>query len=221
MIIFLFENYDEAKIQIFVNNGTFNKKKSIFVSRTTSIKSTIMKKCKLSFLCFLLSGSILFSSCIGSFQLFNNLREWNQGIGDKFVNELVFLAFNIIPIYGVAYIADVLVLNSIEFWTGNNPVAQAGDVKEVRGEDGIMYTVTTTENGYSIAKEGEEATLDLVYNAENNSWNAVSGNESFELVSFNEDGTATMNLQNGEKMTIVPNAQGVAAARVATTGTAF
>ena len=216
-----FENNDEAKIQIFVNNGTFNEKKSIFVSRTTNIKRTIMKKYKLSLVCFLLSGSILFSSCIGSFQLFNNLREWNQGIGDKFVNELVFLAFNIIPIYGVAYVADVLVLNSIEFWTGNNPVAQAGEVKEVRGEDGIMYTVTTTENGYSIAKEGEDATLDLVYNAENNSWNAVSGNESFELVSFNEDGTATMNLQNGEKMTIVPNAQGVAAARVATTGSAF
>jgi hypothetical protein len=28
-------------------------------------------------------------------------------------------------------------------------------------------------------------------------------------------------LQNGETMTIVPNAQGVAAARVATTGSAF
>ena len=180
-----------------------------------------MKKSKMSLVCFLLSGSILFSSCIGSFGLFNNLKDWNQGIGNKFVNELVFLAFNIIPIYGVAYLADVLVLNSIEFWTGNNPVAQAGEVKEVRGEDGIMYTVTTTENGYNIAKVGETASLDLVYNAENNSWNAVSGNESYELITFNEDGTATMNLQNGEKMTIVPNAQGVAAARVATTGSAF
>lgn len=220
MILFHLKNKVEAKIQIFAKNGTFNEKKSIFVS-TTSIKRTIMKKSKMSLVCFLLSGCILFSSCIGSFGLFNKLKDWNQGIGNKFVNELVFLAFNIIPIYGVAYLADVLVLNSIEFWTGNNPVAQAGDVKQVRGEDGIMYTVTTTENGYNIAKEGESASLDLVYNAENNSWNAVSGNESYELITLNEDGTATMNLQNGETMTIVPNAQGVAAARVATTGSAF
>ena len=72
-----------------------------------------MKKIKFTPLCFLLSGSILFSSCIGSFKLFNNLKEWNQGVSDKFVNELIFLAFHIVPIYPIAYLADVLVLNSL------------------------------------------------------------------------------------------------------------
>jgi hypothetical protein len=34
----------------------------------------------------------------------------------------VFLGMVILPVYELATLADVLVLNSIEFWTGNNPV---------------------------------------------------------------------------------------------------
>ena len=33
-------------------------------------------------------GAFLFSSCIGSFGLHSKLLNWNQGIGNKFVNEL-------------------------------------------------------------------------------------------------------------------------------------
>ena len=60
-----------------------------------------------------LSTTIFFSSCVGSFGLFNRVSSWNQTIGNKFVNELVFLALNIIPVSGVAYLADALVINSI------------------------------------------------------------------------------------------------------------
>ena len=102
----------------------------------------------------MICGSFLFSSCIGSFGLHSKLVSWNQGIGTKFVNELVYLAFNIIPVYGVCYLADALVINSIEFWSGSNPMASIGDVKKVKGENGD-YLVETLENGYSITKEGE------------------------------------------------------------------
>ena len=50
-----------------------------------------MKREKLTLVAVLLSGSLLFSSCVGSFGLFNRLSSWNQSIGSKFVNELVFL----------------------------------------------------------------------------------------------------------------------------------
>ena len=52
-----------------------------------------MKKTKLRIVTALVGGSLLFSSCIGSFGLWSNLKDWNQGIGNKFVNEVVFLAF--------------------------------------------------------------------------------------------------------------------------------
>lgn len=179
-----------------------------------------MKKNKAVLVCAMLSGSVLFSSCIGSFGLWNSLKDWNQGVSNKFVNELIFLAFHIVPIYEVAYLADALVLNSIEFWSGSSPVASIGEVKTVQGENG-EYLVKTNEDGYTISKKGEEKSVDLVYNKEKNTWNAVADGQSFELVKINEDGTATMSLQNGTSMTVVPDAQGVAAARVATGNSLF
>ena len=163
-----------------------------------------MKKSKLTLVAVVLSGSLLFSSCVGSFGLFNRLSSWNQGVGNKFVNELVFLAFNIVPVYGVAYLADALVINSIEFWSGTNPMAKVGDVKKVKGENG-NYMVKTLENGYSITKEGETASMDLIYNKEANTWNVVAN-----------DGTADLFLPNGEKMNVTLDAQGMMAARQAT-----
>lgn len=175
-----------------------------------------MKREKLSLVAaVLLSGSLLFSSCVGSFGLFNRLSSWNQSIGSKFVNELVFLAFNIIPIYGVSYLADALVINSIEFWSGSNPMANVGDVKKVKGENG-NYLVKTLENGYSITKEGETTAMELVYDKELNTWNVVAEGVSTELLQMNGDGTAQMYLPNGEAMNVTLDAQGVAAARQAT-----
>ena len=174
-----------------------------------------MKRGKLTLVAVVLSGSLLFSSCVGSFGLFNRLSSWNQGVGNKFVNELVFLAFNIVPVYGVAYLADALVINSIEFWSGSNPMANVGDVKKVKGENG-NYMVKTLENGYSITKEGETASMDLIYNKEANTWNVVANGESSELLKMNNDGTADLFLPNGEKMNVTLDAQGMMAARQAT-----
>lgn len=179
-------------------------------------KHRSMKKNYFTLLAVMLSGSLLFSSCIGSFGLFNRLNSWNQSVGTKFVNELVFLAFNILPVYGAAYLADVLVINSIEFWSGSNPMANVGDVKKVKGENG-NYLVKTLENGYSITKEGETASMDLIYNKEANTWNVVADGESAELIKMNNDGTADLFLPNGEKMNVTLDAQGMMAARQAVT----
>ncbi len=160
-------------------------------------------------------GAFLFSSCIGSFALHGKLVSWNQGVSNKFVNELVFLAFNIIPVYGVCYLADALVVNSIEFWSGSNPLASIGDVKKVKGENG-NYLVETLENGYSIIKEGETASMELIYDKDLNTWNVVADGVSTELLKINNDGTAQMILPNGEDLTVTLDAQGVSAARQAT-----
>ena len=172
-----------------------------------------MKRNKMFLVAAVLSGSLLFSSCVGSFGLFNRLTTWNQSLGNKFVNELVFLAFNIVPVYGVAYLADALVINSIEFWSGSNPMANVGDVKKVKGENG-NYMVKTLENGYSITKC---ASMDLIYDKEANTWNVVANGESAELVKMNNDGTADLFLPYGEKMNVTLDAQGMMAARQATT----
>ena len=175
-----------------------------------------MKKNRLTLVAAIfLSGTILFSSCVGSFGLFNRISSWNQSIGTKFVNELVFLALNIVPVYGVAYLADALVINSIEFWSGSNPMASIGEVKKVKGENG-NYLVETLENGYSITKEGETASMELIYDKDLNTWNVVAEGVSTELLQINNDGTAQMTLPSGEDLTVTLDAQGVSAARQAT-----
>ena len=98
-----------------------------------------MKRGKLTLVAVVLSGSLLFSSCVGSFSLFNRLSSWNQSVGNKFVNELVFLAFNIVPVYGVAYLADALVINSIEFWRD-----LPSDVKKWRQATGKPLQIPVT-----------------------------------------------------------------------------
>jgi hypothetical protein len=71
--------------------------------------------------------SLHVSGCFGSFALTRNIYGLNERISDnKFVRWLVFLGFTIIPVYGVGTLVDVLVFNTLEFWTGSNPLANAG-----------------------------------------------------------------------------------------------
>ena len=46
-----------------------------------------MKKKWIMAVAVLLSGSLMFSSCIGSFGLTNKLFSWNRSVGEKWVNE--------------------------------------------------------------------------------------------------------------------------------------
>lgn len=174
-----------------------------------------MKKSKLKLVAtIVICSAFLFSSCVGSFALHSKLATWNQSVGNKFVNELVYLACNIIPVYGVCYLADALVINSIEFWSGSNPMANIGDVRTVKGENGT-YLVKTLEDGYSITKKGENTSMELIYDKDLNTWNVVADGVSAELLQMNNDGTATMPLPNGEAMNVTLDTHGIAAARQA------
>ena len=169
-----------------------------------------MKKKSLSIaVAAVLASSMTFTSCIGSFGLTNKLLTWNKNIDSKFVNELVFIAFWIVPVYEISALADVLVLNSIEFWSGSNPVADAGKVQNVETEHG-MYAIETTENGYHIEKEGEKA-VDLVFNESEQSWNVEIDGESTKLLEFKEDDKVVMFLPNGQEMPVELNQAGVLA----------
>ena len=152
------------------------------------------------------ASSILFSSCIGSFGLTNKLLTWNRSIDSKFVNELVFIAFWIVPVYEISALADVLVINSIEFWSGSNPVADVGNVKTIDGKDGV-YTVETKVDGYHIQKEGDEKAVDEA----DQSWNVEANGESTKLLKFNGDDEVVMYLPDGKEMNVELNQAGVLA----------
>jgi len=83
-------------------------------------------------------------SCIGSFGLTHKVLDWNNQVGTKFVNELVFFAFWVLPVYEVTAIADLLVLNSIEFWSGNNPVEAS--TKVIDTDQGRYYIACDSDS---------------------------------------------------------------------------
>ncbi|KAA6344719.1 hypothetical protein EZS27_007672 [termite gut metagenome] len=172
-----------------------------------------MKRKTLSLCTVILCGSLMLNSCIGSFGLTHKLYDWNKSVGDKVVNELIFLACNIIPIYPVVLFVDTVVLNSIEFWTGNSPLANVGEVKKVKSENG-EYLVKSLENGYEISK-GDQV-MNLIYNREQSTWNVVYDGASTELLKINNDGTANFFLPNGGSINVTLDAQGVAEVRRAT-----
>jgi len=141
------------------------------------------------------------------------LKAWNHTVGDtKFVNELVFFALAVVQVYTLAFLADILIVNSIEFWSGENPADEIGSTKTVKGENGDEYTIVTLENGYSISREGQES-VQLIHNEETNTWSVVKDDMSIDLVKINDDGTAQLYLPKGESMKVSLDEKGMLAAR--------
>ena len=158
-------------------------------------------------------GAMTLSSCIGSFGLTNKVLDWNKGATDnKFINELIFIVIS--PAYAVCSVADLFVLNSIEFWTGEKVIANVGKTKDVMGKDGRMYAIKTLKNGYEITDpEGEKSYF--VFNKKKKSWSYSKDGDIRELFSFNEDGSIQACLPNGEKMNVPADENGLFQVRMA------
>jgi hypothetical protein len=104
----------------------------------------MMKKVNVKVFACLMAGALMMNSCIGSFSLFNKYAEWQRTMtNSKFLNAIV--GFILMPIVGsITLVIDWFVLNTIEFWSGDNPMAKnAGKTQQVMGSDGRYYAVKT------------------------------------------------------------------------------
>lgn len=152
-----------------------------------------------------------FTSCIGSFSLSRKLLSWNSQVGDKIVNELVFIAFCIVPVYEVSLLADVIVLNSIEFWSGDNPVAK--DKKYIDGEDG-RYLVECDGKGYTITSENDGRSMRLDFDPLASTWSvALPDGASFELMTFVDADHVSMPAADGSRVVVPVTDAGLMAYR--------
>ena len=153
--------------------------------------------------------AVVMSSCIGKFALFNKLRQWNSEIGTKWTNELVFVAFWIIPVYEVAGLADLLVVNSIEFWSGENPVACGSRI--IDGEDG-RYTVNTDPEGYTIISHNNGSKVRLDFDLDDKTWSvSVNDEPSIPFMTFVDDSHVRMICPDGAFRNIELSENGVMA----------
>ncbi|MDE6301502.1 MAG: DUF3332 domain-containing protein [Muribaculaceae bacterium] len=161
-----------------------------------------------------LGASMTLSSCIGSFTLTNKLISWNKTVGNKFVNELVFFAFWVLPVYEVSSLADLIVLNSIEFWSGVNPVASG--TKVIEGNDG-KYLVKSDKKGYTITSENDGTTVRLEYSAEKDGWQVtVPDGSTYTIFTFVDDTHIALPAADGSTSIVELSEAGLMAYRAQT-----
>ena len=92
--------------------------------------------------------------CIGHFRLSSSLLSWNQQLSNKFVNELVFLGMNVIPVYFFSLMGDAFIFNTIEFWSGNNPISST-----VEGGDAVASTRTFEQGELKVVLERSDTEM--------------------------------------------------------------
>jgi hypothetical protein len=108
---------------------------------------------KKSFIALLSAFSMLVATnCYGGFVATKKVYSWNGGLGNKWVQSIVFWVMIIIPVYEVVALVDFLVLNTLEFWTGSNPMAMKdGEVEtQIVHNGGKEYQITATKNQFEV-----------------------------------------------------------------------
>ncbi|MBN1187395.1 MAG: DUF3332 domain-containing protein [Bacteroidales bacterium] len=142
-----------------------------------------MKKILLSL--FLIIALMLQTGCFGSFALTRKVYEFNEDIDDQFAQEAVFLAMCIIPIYEFAALFDALLFNTIEFWSGDNPIS----MKEGEANENLVvtpettYKILTTKNNIFIQDINDtNIQMDIRYNPATKVWSVLNNDQKTNIM---------------------------------------
>jgi hypothetical protein len=153
------------------------------------------------------------SGCMGSFALTKKLYGWNDTVtGNKIINNLIFWGLAILPAYEIAMGVDVIILNTIEFWTGSNLLADAGVAADVtvavaENADGTV-SVTRGDDVFTLVPE----TADRVRVLKNGILVGVAEQQQDgSIVANDEVGTAFATISAGDVEAALPVIAEVAA----------
>jgi hypothetical protein len=130
--------------------------------------------------------------CYGPFQLTRMLYNWNGSLGDKWAQEGVFLIIGcLLPVYGAAAFIDVIVLNSVHFWTGKN--ALKTEVVEKDGMKAVMRY--DREKGTTFVEVFRDGTLEQSF--------VVSRGADGKMQAVTVDGAKLTARTEGSTVTVV------------------
>ncbi|HSQ51238.1 MAG TPA: DUF3332 family protein [Nitrospiraceae bacterium] len=109
--------------------------------------------------CFL----TLTTACYGPFNLTRNVYHWNSNIkgssevNEKWMKEFVFFGMIIIPVYMFSALLDAFIFNSIQFWSGSNPVKATdeggGGATRIVKLGGVTVTMVESDQGATVTYE--------------------------------------------------------------------
>ncbi|MBI3807401.1 MAG: DUF3332 family protein [Nitrospirae bacterium] len=103
------------------------------------------------------------TACYGPFNLTRSVYHWNSNIkgssevNEKWMKEFVFFGMIIIPVYMFSALIDAFIFNSIQFWSGSNPVkaTNAGGDGATRAVQlgGVTVTMVESDRGTTVTYE--------------------------------------------------------------------
>lgn len=100
------------------------------------------------------AGLLVLNGCYGPFYLVRKVHKFNGEVSsNKWVVEVAYLLMTWLPVYGLAGAADAILFNSLEFWTGDNPMAPKAALETlntkrlVRGSNEILLSKQSSPSG--------------------------------------------------------------------------
>jgi hypothetical protein len=113
------------------------------------------------------------AGCFGNFAATRKVYEFNESFGNKWMNQIMFWVLSFVPVYNVAAFADVVLFNTIEFWTGSNPIAMGPNEEVIKyaNQDGKNLRITIRQNEIRVEDVDNPAEeLELSYKPLERSW---------------------------------------------------
>jgi hypothetical protein len=103
------------------------------------------------------------TGCYGPFNLTRSVYHWNSNIkgsgevNEKWMKEFIFFGMVIIQVYMFSALLDAFIFNSIQFWSGDNPVKATdaggdGATRVVR-LGGVTVTMVESDRGTTVTYE--------------------------------------------------------------------
>ncbi len=131
------------------------------------------------------------AGCFGNFAAIRKVYTFNENFGDKWMSQVMFYVLSWIPVYGIASFADVVLFNTIEFWTGSNPMAmnENEEIIKYANHDGKDLKIIIRQNEVMLedmSNPGEE--IALRYKPFEKSWYLDGEEGAVKIATLNEDG---------------------------------
>lgn len=175
-----------------------------------------MKKliCKVTTILLIVAAAAMVSGCYGSFALTKSVHSWNRTFKNNWGREIVFLGCCIIPVYEFTTFVDAIILNTIEFWGGRNPLAMnEGEEEESEiSHDGRMYKVIKSKNNMTIAAVNGEDSANFRYFPDEKAWYLMEGESKVKVVEV-KDGKVFTYLPSQETLVLNQNTAAVVAVK--------
>ena len=139
------------------------------------------------FIAIMLSVSL--GGCYGNFVLYHKIYKWNGTQGDKWQRSVIHAAMWIIPVYGFSLFVDLVALNTVEFWTGTNPLAmnEGEKVEQVITMGDEKYRVIASRDRWDVeVLSGKQAGMKRSLVFADDAWYVEGENFSMRIITHDK-----------------------------------